>query len=510
MPSRLSALEIVILDHFRYCLVWGVRHLQRALQLNSELTPEEREYFLGFREDIQARLAAWGAPAPDNSLVPVICLVGAVAGLKEGDPSPEDPVAAFRAVKGGIRSICNFLPNKGAVASLHLCSLLPDVYLGAVRAGAEEYGVEAALPPRDATQTERLMYLVDVCAALPRDDGESVRRAYRELTQEEAGILVDLLIGMHKIGLAQSYNFGWTVLKIAGSSPASLAPHLERLAESGLTYPPEIYKDAGTAARDKLISTRTSAVYWVGDDVVRRLYLEEVKRGELELSGARTYGWELLPDGERRDLYSVSCFGLRRAADAPGDGGTPVQVVTDHESECLSCGRKLINLFDFDLRDPRLAFLACGEDGNIVQGANRLRIAACEQCIHFSEHEEELRTYTRVTLQGGSKIDTDFPRKRAQAKPDDDFELPRRRLVLGEGPLCTLAGVASATGSSGSFVGGLPKWDQRAHYPDCPLCSRAMSFVAQANESDLGAADGTHYAFICRRCWIAVAFKQDT
>jgi hypothetical protein len=222
-------------------------------------------------------------------------------------------------------------------------------------------------------------------------------------------------------------------------------------------------------------------------------------------------GWELTPDGGRRQLYRSTCYELI-PVDEPEDtpSAQAVAVSTPHEASCGWCGRGLVTLLDIDLGDPRCAFVV-GEE--VISGATRLRIAYCWWCSTYAP------LYTDINLVGGSvwsAVHDDKPRSLEWIGNGAGEEMPEpalRRLALGA--LCRTP--FEAVGRFGldetgvSQIGGHPEWIQDLAYPTCPSCQRRMERIGQVSWEDLDEfAEGCTYAFLCLPCGKAATTYQQT
>jgi len=143
----------------------------------------------------------------------------------------------------------------------------------------------------------------------------------------------------------------------------------------------------------------------------------------------------------------------------------PVEVVTRHVERCGWCRMQLATLFDIDLRDERLTFLA--------PGWQRLRIAMCNRCKVYAP------LFTEVDGEGRSHWSdlNGHPR---------NLNLQRRGWRF-------------------------PMWEHDISHPRCPKCARWMIFIGQVMTGDaLDHGEGTTYAFLCQECGLAATAYEQT
>jgi hypothetical protein len=203
-------------------------------------------------------------------------------------------------------------------------------------------------------------------------------------------------------------------------------------------------------------------------------------------------------------LYHSECYEFIPADEAPtADIPGPVRVITPHEENCRWCERQLVNLFDIDLRDPRLSFLA--------PGWNRLRIATCRACAGYST------LLTDVDGEGHSQWSTRNDESGfLDAATDEDGEgsWPQERLVLGPRRRSPYEAHQSILylEKGASQLGGYPMWVGSEPHACCPKCQRAMTFMGHLQLWDLwpGEAEGVIYAFLCQDCGVAATTYSQT
>ena len=264
----------------------------------------------------------------------------------------------------------------------------------------------------------------------------------------------------------------------------------------------ELFRGAPADARDELIRRLASgevrdsfamlALAWIGDERVREVFATRDDGAHWATEG----GWELLPDGGRRDLHRQEAYGLRWA---DGDEPTgPVRVIVRPAGRCPLCGDPGVGLFDLDLSDDRLRFL----EGEL----RRLVVPFCDRCIyHYGP-----AMLSRVGDDGVGLLD-ELNERQPDFEVVDEYRLPSAPLELGERRRTPYEHEAWPLQGRASQIGGAPHWLQSADYPSCPDCGRPMPFIAQLETSQLGEAlEGIHYAFHCADCRTAAVVYQQT
>jgi hypothetical protein len=163
----------------------------------------------------------------------------------------------------------------------------------------------------------------------------------------------------------------------------------------------------------------------------------------------------------------------------------------------------MVSLFDIDLRDPRLGFLA--------PGWNRLRIATCQACALYStlltDVDGEGHSQWSIRNDESGFLDSDDGE-------DEGWSWPQQRLVLGprrrspyeahQSILYLLKGA--------SQLGGFPMWVGSEPQAYCPECQRGMMFVGHLQLWDIfdEGAEGVVYAFLCQDCGMAATTYSQT
>jgi hypothetical protein len=371
----------------------------------------------------------------------------------------------------------------------------------------------AVLPRGD--ETERSEVLKALCQA---DRGyldrwiSDLLALYRGLPVEQGQELARQTIELQKADPDVYEEWAEEILEsLACMVPGSLQGCHPAMVEAGIFSPDELYRDADPATRDQLIGWAEgtppkpyiSLLAYIGDEVVQqtfRRWRQSPPRWDREVAWrideywARDAGWELTPTGSRRELHHQQCFTLVPADTAPSGGERgPVTVVTPHEEPCGWCGRPLSTMFDVDLRDHRLTFLA--------PGWQRLRIAMCQRCTNFGT------IFTEVDGEGQSRWSGLNKRPEYIGEDEGDWRIPERRLILGPPRRSPSEAQFRFMDDGQSQLGGHPTWWQNTSHPRCPKCGRWMTFVGQLQANDaLGEiGEGIWYGFLCQDCGTAAA-----
>lgn len=217
---------------------------------------------------------------------------------------------------------------------------------------------------------------------------------------------------------------------------------------------------ARVAGHDRLLTDKLlSALAWVGDERVVELFagwrIEPPSwASDLHIPPyqyAREAGWELSPDGDRRNLYHEICYPLIRS-DAATTTDSAATILTE------------TNLFELDGTSTTLAFLGC-------------------------------RQQIVVPIADSNLVG----------------DLPRRSLVLADAPRSPWHAAMDSLPTQYSQIGGHPTWIQDAEYPTCGNCSKTMPFIGQISCEDVEAnREGIFYAFICADCAMTASSYQQT
>ncbi|HEX7182419.1 MAG TPA: hypothetical protein VF756_11290 [Thermoanaerobaculia bacterium] len=481
--------------------------LKREVELYRKLPAGQRPALAGHAARIAESLQEQGLEVVDPVLLEVACL--APSSLQEDT----DPLSFLE--EGGELSprklrVAQRRAERAAAALAFYRNLAPS-------RRRELAGLTD--PPLDLPEkpeTLDLLALLDRLAlALPSPSPREISLLYRQISTAEGRELAagaaELLTG-HAPGERELAERMLVLLSCL--VPGSLEGLHERLVRQGTLHPGELFRSAGAETRDLFLEMLPpadvdqaalilSALAWIGDELVRirfHQWREAPPEWAVPLDPppdlhSLDAGWHLELDGTRRDLYHEECYELIAADGATaGAVASPVQVITPHEERCPGCKQPLVTLFDFGLRDRRLAFVD-------LEGS-RLRIATCLHCIPYSAP-----ILTEIDGQGGSHWSL------LNEKPifvaDEIGPLPERALVLGERLKTPFATRPFALEGNASQVGGCPAWLQEAEFPLCPECAEPMRFLAQLHLADVGAAlEGILYGFLCHACRLAATLYQ--
>jgi hypothetical protein len=217
---------------------------------------------------------------------------------------------------------------------------------------------------------------------------------------------------------------------------------------------------ARVAGRDRLLTDKLlSALAWVGDERVVELFAGWRAQppgwaSDLYIPPqqyAREAGWELSPDGQRRNLYHEICYPLIRSSDA---------ATTDSLVTVLSD----TNLLEIDGTSDALAFLGCRQQIVVPIGD--------------------------ANLVG---------------------DLPRRALVRASATRSPWHAAMDSLPTQYSQLGGHPTWIQDSEYPSCGTCTKTMTFIGQISCEDIEPnREGIFYAFLCPDCATTAFTYQQT
>lgn len=369
-----------------------------------------------------------------------------------------------------------------------------------------------------------VFFLERLATALPPVPPRRVAALYRELGPDDGRELAagaaELLAGHTALDRELAERM---LLLLACLVPDALRGVHERLAALGVFHPGELFRGAGTEARDRFLARLPdageagplllTALAWIGDEVVRVRFREWSRTPppwavQLPIppeQHALDAAWHLEEDGVRRDLFHTECWALVPPGEAPSGPG-PVRVVGAHGADCPWCGGPLVTLLDLDLTDPRLAF--------VDLAGTRLRIATCPHCLPYAAP-------ILTEVDGEGQADWSPANEEPSFVPEgvERIEaLSAGGLVLGERQRTPLAARPFVHDSGASQLGGLPAWLQEAEFPLCPECLRPMPFLAQLQLADLKDRDGRSdpadpvegifYAFLCAGCGRAATLFQ--
>jgi len=338
---------------------------------------------------------------------------------------------------------------------------------------------------------------------------KQARAAYLSLNSAELAELTALAISRIEAG---NNDFDATLCCIACLRPGSLLPFHDRLVESQILYPGVIFwqANAETARRllplceeEDLSNHALVSLAWIGDLTVQdafvrwrdcpppwveKLYVPPHRYAE-------EAGWELTPEGARRNLFLSVAYPLVRP-NSTRNVSDLVRVGIPAEDICPWCGRNLIGMLHFN------------DIGNVLhdQWKGAVRVLTCHVCS----------CYGHIFAKRNNK---NFAKWHSMnAKPDylppdsSDWEsFPESPLAMATE---TRHFMETANwllpDASFSQVGGLPTWIQYSKYPTCPECSKKMRFIGQISNEDFEEAEGIYYAFYCETCGVTATNYQQS
>lgn len=305
------------------------------------------------------------------------------------------------------------------------------------------------------------------------------------------------LDGLHHMFL--EWDIFWGCQGIYREADAAIRDHLITLLEADDIAEHHPSRCSPIEVRKNLLA----ALAWIGDERVQEHFLKwkktppswntsrKVSRFFRQPLDSYTHyaGWELADGGQKRMLYFPQCYELLPLEEVSGeDVPGPISVIGLHSEQCMWCGRQLLTLFDFNLRDSHFAFLHLKGD--------RLRIPLCASCSIF----EAEPPFFDVDIYGAShwsplnEIHDAFEAHESLSFVPGQLVLGARRYTPFEtNDLYFEPGL--------SQIGGHPGWIYEPDYPLCPGCQQTMMFVGQFVPMDtLADSEGIIYAFLCIDC----------
>jgi hypothetical protein len=294
---------------------------------------------------------------------------------------------------------------------------------------------------------------------------------------------------------------------------------LSELMEHGMYHSGILFKDAPPDIRDRLLQqvewdddNRNHLLLilsWIGDPVVisriREWRLHPPEWAGQLFVGPEIYalegGWELTPDGERRDLihglsYAIRATGEQRDSAAAASNARFLKMSA---SNCPWCDGKLTILLDADTSHPSLAYLGLPLE--------RLQVETCERCGCFSTIYVELdRQGVPVWSRFNQK-----PEYLPSFDSEDSSGVTVPRLTLSSVPHSPYYAANWALSQQDSQIGGHPGWVQDADYPFCPCCAKRMRFIGQVDWADFdNLGEGIFYMFVCAEDKVTATLYQQS
>lgn len=340
---------------------------------------------------------------------------------------------------------------------------------------------------------------------------KEANRIYKELSQVE---IAELVVR----SLEDGEDLGDALVGLACLKPGSLKPFHHRFVETRLFYPGLIYHDADNlcaASLADLIATSQGMLQrnhlllcmaWAGNAEVQKRFADwrdspPEWTADLHVpphAYAQEAGWELLPNGLRRDLFFQTALPLVPPVPS-SELVSGLNIGSPTHQYCPWCKRQLVSLLDINSTGDALSFLR-------LQG-NHLRVTTCDVCS----------AYGVVYSKNDGTGDAEWHPANARPSylPDDSSEwdtFPERPLALsGERRhFMESASWTNVPGVAFSQIGGLPTWIQDAEYPDCPDCLQKMMFIGQISNEDFDPnMEGIEYCFLCSQCNVtATSYQQ--
>lgn len=294
---------------------------------------------------------------------------------------------------------------------------------------------------------------------------------------------------------------------IANADPGRLTPHLDRLLDLDVLWPPTLYRAAGTdlvrrvVARvdggetpgdlNGLLLILAHSGHPLAEAAMRRWDTRPPAGADGLHVGPLAYapegGWTASPDGSRRQLCGDAAYewllrDAARSVDAPA---------------CPWCASPLWIAADVDTAEAAVgaALAHTGWSGRLV-------LRTCHFCACYTT------LYSQVTPEGGSTWWAGNTRPSYLGDAGEPEQPPTLTPVTGParpGPF-----QASAWDSGGSTLGGRPEWIQDAEHPDCPGCGQVMDYVGLLGGRDLDEfGEGAYYLHLHRPCaFAAVNYQQ--
>jgi hypothetical protein len=346
--------------------------------------------------------------------------------------------------------------------------------------------------------------------------------AFRQLSRGEAADLAHRALELYDECLHTDTALPCEILtQIASFVDEGLRPVYREILARRIIFLPALYRGADATTRDALMAhihadepneydfgRRVEALAWVGDAAVQHQMLHW--RQHLPAWHASRYvrfadfeteaGWELTPEGHRRNLYVSQAYEL--IPWEPSHLETthlPIGTFISQDARCGWCGRSLETLFDLDLTDARLQFWP-------VRGI-RLRIACCLQCSWYKHLYTDIDFDGHVSWSQGNEA------------------LQEQDAIVGWEPMTWTGGIlvlglprrtpfelqGALFAAPCSQLGGVPSWVQWAEFPRCPSCTRRMLYVGQVEATDvIEQGEGVLFGFLCVECRKAATVFQQT
>lgn len=332
----------------------------------------------------------------------------------------------------------------------------------------------------------------------------SKEQVYVSLTAEEAGRM--LKYALELLAAGDESEAEHILLSLVCYRNGNIAEALPELIERGMYHSSILFKDAPPDIRDHLLQqvewdddNRNHLLLilsWIGDSVVvsqfREWRLHPPKwAGQLFVDPeiyALEGGWELTPNGERRNLLRDVSYAIRTTGEQQDSASeaSVTQFLKTSDSNCPWCEGKLTILMDVDTSHPSLAYLGLPME--------RLQVETCEHCGGFVTIYMELDHQGVPVWSGFNQKPEYLPSFNSE---DSSAEIVPRMTLSPEPQSPYYAAVWTLT-QQDSQIGGHPSWVQDADYPVCPCCDKRMRFIGQVDWEDFDQyGEGIFYMFVC-------------
>jgi hypothetical protein len=528
----MGALDRIKAHHLIEFVGVGIR-VGQAAEMYETLSPSEREQLDEYVRALQEYRAQRGRQQMNRLLLEVVCMAFSVEEHPHGEGASRLRLGELAEGTGARNIGAEAYTVERVHRALRRYAALPAADREELVRHAASLGIDL---PADAES--QLLKLLTALARLGdselrggRLDRSILLEAYRQISLEEGRRLARDIIRIWRTDreaylepdwrmereAAETSTVAGPLIHLACLVPGSLRGCHGDLIEAGMFYPHELYRDADAAARDDLVRLLETPPHcrealgplaWIGDEVIQETFHRWRQSPpdwapdlgwSIENYFIRDAGWELTQTGRRRDLYHRQCYRLIPAGEAAlADTPGPVGVGIRHKERCRWCGQQLVTLFDLDLRDRRLTFLA--------PGWNRLRIAMCNRCKPYGT------IFTEVDGDGSSRWGNLNARPEYLHLGRQGWQFPQRPLVLGPIRRSPYEARFDVISQGISQIGGFPTWEQGNSHPHCPRCGHWMVFVGQVETSDAlgGRGEGVTYAFLCQDCGMAATAYEQT
>ncbi|UED79169.1 DUF1963 domain-containing protein [Lysinibacillus sp. CD3-6] len=332
----------------------------------------------------------------------------------------------------------------------------------------------------------------------------SKEQIYISLSDQEADCMLTYameLLAVHNESEAEDI-----LLALVCYRDVNISDALLDLIQQGLFDNPILFKDATQDIRNQLLErvewdedSRNHLLLilgWIGDTVVieqfRKWRMQPPKWVEQLFVTPETYaldgGWELTPDGERRNLINQLCYAIRQADEPYNELNVEhhARFLETSHLTCPWCNRKLTKLMDVATSHPALQYLKLQME--------TLQVITCDLCGGFSTIYMELDNrgvpvWSRYNQEPDYLPDVD--------DVNSSTETPHN-LMLAQNPQSPYYAAVWTMSQLDSQMGGHPSWVQDSEYPICPCCTRRMMFIGQIDYADIDEyAEGIFYMFIC-------------